>query len=46
VRVPEAAVGGVKGLKPTDWVTLMARQRPASDAEAIATVSRYVKSQN
>jgi hypothetical protein len=46
VRVPEAAVGGVKGLKPSDWVTVMARQRPASDAEAIATVSRYVKSQN
>ena len=46
VRVPEAAVAAVKGLKPSEWVTLMARQRPASDAEGIATVSRYVKSQN
>lgn len=46
VRVPDASMGAVKGLKPSEWVTLMARQRPASDAEAVAAVSRYVKSQN
>lgn len=46
VQVPEASMGEVKGLKPTQWVTLMARQRPANDAEAIASVSGYVKSQN
>ena len=46
VRVPEASMGAIKGLKPTEWVTVMARQRPASDAEAIAVVSGYVKAQN
>lgn len=46
VRVPEAAAGAVKGLKPTEWVTIMARQRPANDGEVIASVSRYIKSQN
>ncbi|MGH9253722.1 MAG: hypothetical protein ACRD3C_04045 [Vicinamibacterales bacterium] len=46
VRVPEASMGAVKGLKPSEWVTLMARQRPANDGEAIAAVSGYVKSQN
>jgi hypothetical protein len=46
VQVPEASVAAVKGLKPTEWVTLMARQRPANDAEAIAAVSGYIKSQN
>ncbi|MBI4887787.1 MAG: hypothetical protein HY824_11890 [Acidobacteria bacterium] len=43
VRVPEASVGAVKGTKPTEWVSLMARQRPKSDADAIATVSAYAK---
>ena len=46
VRVPEASMGALKGLKPTEWVTVMARQRPANDGEAIAVVSGYVKSQN
>ncbi|HEY5617157.1 MAG TPA: hypothetical protein VIK60_04390 [Vicinamibacterales bacterium] len=46
VRVPDASTGAVKGLKPGEWVTLMARQRPANDAEAIAAVSVYVKPQN
>jgi len=46
VLVPEASMGAIKGLKPTEWVTVMARQRPATDAEAIAVVSGYVKSQN
>ena len=46
VRVPEAAASAVKGLKPSEWVTVMARQRPANDGEAVATVSGYVKSQN
>jgi hypothetical protein len=46
VRVPDASIAAVKGLKPGEWVTLMARQRPANDGEAIAVVSRYVKSQN
>jgi hypothetical protein len=43
VQVPEASIGAVKGLKPGQWVTLMARQRPANDAEAIAAVSAYIK---
>jgi hypothetical protein len=43
VRVPEASVGAVKGIKPTEWVTLMARQRPNNEGEAIATVSVYAK---
>lgn len=43
VRVPEASVGAVKGIKPTQWVTLMAHQRPKSDADVIATVSAYAK---
>ena len=46
VRVSEAAAGAVKGLKPSEWVTIMARQRPANDGEVVATVSGYVKSQN
>lgn len=46
IRVPEAAAGAVKGLKPTEWVTIMARQRPANDGEVVATVSGYIKSQN
>ena len=44
--VPEASMGAIKGLKPAEWVTVMARQRPANDGEAIAIVSGYVKSQN
>jgi hypothetical protein len=46
VRVPDTSVAAVKGVKPSQWVTLMARQRPANDGEAIAAVSVYVKSQN
>jgi hypothetical protein len=46
IRVPDASMGAVKGLKPSEWITVMARQRPATDAEAVAVVSAYVKSQN
>ena len=34
IRVPDASMGAVKGLKPSEWVTVMARQRPATDARS------------
>lgn len=46
IRVPDASVAAVKGLKPGEWVTVTTRQRPNNDAEAIGVVSRYVKAQS
>jgi hypothetical protein len=45
VRIPEASVGGVKGAKPGQWVSVTARHRPKADADAIIAVSGYVKLQ-
>jgi len=45
VRIPEASVGAMKGLKPGQWVTVTARHRPKGDADAVLAVSVYVKSQ-
>jgi hypothetical protein len=41
---PEAKVDALKSVKPGEWVTVTARQRPASEAQTIASVERYVKS--
>lgn len=45
VRIPEASVGAVKGLKPGQWVTVTTRHRPKADADAIIAVSGYIRSQ-
>ncbi|MBI2188230.1 MAG: hypothetical protein HYU37_14100 [Acidobacteria bacterium] len=45
VRVPEAAVGAIKGMKPGGWVTVTTRHRPKGDADVIVAVTGYVKSQ-
>ncbi len=45
VRIPEASVGALKGMKPGEWVSATARHRPKADADAILAVSGYAKSQ-
>ena len=45
IRIPEASVAAVKGLKPGAWVTVTARQRPKTDADAIVGVAAYIRSQ-
>jgi len=45
VRVPEASLAAVKGVKPGQWVTVTTRHRPKGDADALIAVSGYVKSQ-
>lgn len=45
VRMPEASVGAVKGLKPGEWLTVTTRHRPKADVDAIIAIGRYVKSQ-
>jgi hypothetical protein len=44
IRASDAKSDALKGVKPGEWVTVTARQRPASDAQAITMVERYVKS--
>lgn len=42
-RVPDAKVDGVKAVKPGEWVTLTARQLPASETAGLTLVEPYVK---
>jgi hypothetical protein len=44
VKVPEAGLAAIKGVKPGEWVTVTSRQRPATDAEAVVTVKPYSQS--
>lgn len=46
IRIPEASVAAVKGLKPREWVTVTTRHRPKTDADAIMAVGAYVRSQS
>jgi hypothetical protein len=39
--VPSNSVNAVQSLKPGEWVTAMARHRPASEGEAITAVNAY-----
>lgn len=43
IRVPAASVPAVKALRPGEWVTVTARHRPGSEAEAIVAVNPYVQ---
>lgn len=43
IRIPDASVAAVKGLKPGEWVSVTARQRPADEGEAIVAVGAYAK---
>jgi hypothetical protein len=40
-QVPAASVEALKTLKPGNWVSAMARHRPASDSDAIMAVNPY-----
>lgn len=42
-RIPEASIADLRPVKPGEWITVTARQRPASDAQAIVAVNSYVK---
>jgi hypothetical protein len=41
VSVPESALSGLKAVKPGEWVTVTARHRPSTDAEAVIAVKPY-----
>lgn len=45
VRVPEPAVASAKGIKPGEWLTITARHRPKTDADAIVAIGVYAKPQ-
>jgi hypothetical protein len=40
-QVPMTSVDSIKSVKPGEWVTAIARHRPASEAEAITAVNAY-----
>ena len=46
VRVPESALSSLKAMKPGEWVTVTARHRPSSDADAVVAVKPYGASTN
>ena len=35
VKVPDAALAALRGVKPGEWITVTSRQRPDSDADAV-----------
>lgn len=41
---PEAKRDALKGVRPGEWVTVTARQRPVNETQAVTAVERYVKS--
>ncbi len=41
VKVPETALSAIKTVKSGEWVTVTARQRPATDDEAVVAVKPY-----
>jgi hypothetical protein len=44
VKVPAATLAAIKDVKPGQWITVTARHRPATEAEAIVAVKPYVSS--
>jgi hypothetical protein len=44
LAAPEVKSDALKGVRPGEWVTVTARQRPASETQAVTAVERYVKS--
>jgi hypothetical protein len=43
-QVPAASMIGLRALKPGEWVTVTARQNPATEADAVAAVRPFVVS--
>lgn len=41
VKVPDAGLAAIKGVKPGDWITVTSRHRPATEAEAVVAVRPY-----
>jgi hypothetical protein len=41
VKVPESGLAAVKAVKPGEWVTVTARRRPPTDAEAVVAVKPW-----
>jgi hypothetical protein len=41
IKAPASALTAVKGMKPTEWVTVTSRHRPSTDADAIVGVKPY-----
>jgi hypothetical protein len=44
VKVPEAGVTAIKGVKPGEWITVTSRQRPVTDTDAVVAVKPYSQS--
>jgi hypothetical protein len=44
VKVPEAAAAAIRNTKPGEWVTVTARHRPATEADAVVGVRLYTES--
>jgi len=41
IKVPASSLAAVKGVNPTEWVTVTSRHRPSTDAEAVVAVKPY-----
>jgi hypothetical protein len=41
IKAPASALAAVKGVKPSEWVTVTSRHRPSTDAEAVVAVKPY-----
>lgn len=41
VKVPQSGVAALKAMKPGEWVTVVSRHRPSTDAEAVVAVRPY-----
>ena len=44
IKVPDAGLAAIKGVKPGEWITVTSRHRPATEAEAVVAVKPYNES--
>jgi hypothetical protein len=44
VKVPDAGLAAIKGVKPGEWITVTSRHSPATEAEAVVAVKPYNES--